>query len=167
MQSIAQSPNACPWLALSLFDRLGVGGAVLQTALSSKLGTWNFERMFTPQHMSSVTCHMSYVTCHVSHVTYKKIVIIYIFFLYIYPLKQTNKNYYDKFIFLQKYKVVVLVGGGSVINGATPSSLSDIMAQVMISVSGVCHKIYLCISVSLQSILWLMSRTASRFVKFQ
>ena len=45
-------------------------------------------------HMSRVRCHMSHVTCHLSHVTY-------IFF----------------------YKVVKLVGGGSVIDGATPSSL--------------------------------------------
>ena len=41
-------------------------------------------------------CHVSHVTCHMSHVTY-----IYFFFFF--------------------YKVVKLVGGGSVINGATPS----------------------------------------------
>ena len=46
-------------------------------------------------HVSHITCHMSHVVCHMSHVV----------FLYIY-------------IF---YKVVRLVGGGSVINRATLS----------------------------------------------
>ena len=37
-----------------------------------ELGSWNVERMFTPQtgHMSCVTCHVTcHGTCHVSHVT--------------------------------------------------------------------------------------------------
>ena len=46
-------------------------------------------------HVSHVMCHMSRVTCHVSHVT-------------------KNQNTLKK--------VVELVGQGSVINGATPSS---------------------------------------------
>ena len=60
--------------------------------------------------MSCVTCHMSRVTCHMSRVTY-----IYIFFY---------------FLFFFLYKLVELVGGGSVINGATPSSyLADLDLQ--------------------------------------
>ena len=51
-----------------------------------------------PCHVSRVTCHMSHVTCHMSCVTF------YLFFLFF-------------------EKVVKLIGGGSVINGATPSSL--------------------------------------------
>ena len=47
-------------------------------------------------HMSYVICHMPYVTRHVSHVKPKNI-----------------------------YKVVELVGGGSVINGAYPIQLAD------------------------------------------
>ena len=31
-----------------------------------EIGSWHFERMFTPHNMSYVTCHMSRVTCHVS-----------------------------------------------------------------------------------------------------
>ena len=96
-----------------IFNRPGVAGAVLQTASSlihsvgqpfppnlqniinhkpEELGSWNFERMFTPHNMSHVTCCMSRVTCHMSYV------IIIIFF----------------------YKVVKFMGGGSVINGAYP-----------------------------------------------
>ena len=48
--------------------------------------------------ISHVTCHVSRVKCHVSHVT-----------------KEEKKE-------RKKYKVVKLVSGGSVINGATPSS---------------------------------------------
>ena len=57
-------------------------------------------------HVSRVTCHVSHVTCHMSHVTCQvSHVTIYLFYV---------------FIFLE----VKLVGGGSVINGATPSSFS-------------------------------------------
>ena len=55
--------------------------------------------------MSRVTCHVSRVTCHMSRV------ILFFFFYFIYLF----------FFFLDK--VVELIGGGSVINGATPSSL--------------------------------------------
>ena len=34
-----------------------------------ELGSWNFERMFTPPNVSCVTCHVSRVTYHVSRVT--------------------------------------------------------------------------------------------------
>ena len=72
------------------FNRPGVAGAVLKSASSliyyfsepfppnlqniinhkpEELGSWNFERMFTPHNMSYVTCCMSCVTCHVSYVT--------------------------------------------------------------------------------------------------
>ena len=60
---------------------------------------------FTPPNVSHVTCFVSCVTCHmsrvryhVSHVTCHNIFFIYFFF----------------------YKVVKLIGGGSVINGAYP-----------------------------------------------
>ena len=53
-------------------------------------------------HMS-VMCHMSSVTCQVSHVFFLSSFFLNIFF----------------------YKVVKLVGGGSVINGATLSSLNQ------------------------------------------
>ena len=45
----------------------------LQNIINHKpeeLGSWNFERMFTPTtcHMSHVTCHVSHITCHTSRV---------------------------------------------------------------------------------------------------
>ena len=55
-------------------------------------------------HVSHVTCHMSHVMCHVSCVTCQLL------------LKKINK--------IKMEKVVTLVGGGSDINGATPSSLT-------------------------------------------
>ena len=39
------------------------------TAKPLELASWNFERMFTPHHMSCVMFHASCVTCHVSCVT--------------------------------------------------------------------------------------------------
>ena len=51
-------------------------------------------------HVSCVMCHVSHVNCHLSHVNKKN----YIFFN---PLKKLDK-------------VVELVGGVSVINGAYP-----------------------------------------------
>jgi hypothetical protein len=75
----------------SIFNRPGVAGAVLQSASllihslsqpflpnlqniinhkKEKLGSWNFEEMFTSPNMSLVTCHVSCVMCHVSHVTW-------------------------------------------------------------------------------------------------
>ena len=59
--------------------------------------------MFTPHNVSHVTCHMSRVTCHVSHVTCQVSHFIFIFFFF-------------------SDKVVEHIGGGSVINGASPSS---------------------------------------------
>ena len=55
--------------------------------------------MFTPPNVSHVTCHMSRVTCHVSRVT-------------------CHLSHYNFFFFLDK--VVKLIGGGCVINGAYP-----------------------------------------------
>ena len=59
--------------------------------------------MITPHHLSHVMCHMYLVmvTCHVSHVMCQ---VSHIFF----------------------YKVVELVGGGCVINGAYPVYFYDI-----------------------------------------
>ena len=53
-------------------------------------------------HVSGVMCQVSCVKCHMSSVTCHYLFIYYLFFL---------------------EKEVKLVGGGSVINGATPSSL--------------------------------------------
>ena len=77
-----------PNLGRVIFNRPGVAGDVLQTALSLinwligwvtdpfppnvhnirnpkplELESWNFESMFTPHH---VLCHVSPVTCHMS-----------------------------------------------------------------------------------------------------
>ena len=49
--------------------------------------------------MSCVTCHMSRVTCHLSHVAY---------------------HMSQFFLLISLYKVLELVGGGFVINGAYP-----------------------------------------------
>ena len=60
--------------------------------------------------MSRVTCHVSRVTCHVSNVTIRK--------------KDNNNN--------NCHKVVELVGGGSVINGAYPFYFFLFCGQVWI-----------------------------------
>ena len=57
--------------------------------------------------MSSVTCHMSGVTCHMSGFSYHK---SHLFFLIKFNIYNFSLN------------VVKLFGGGSVINGDTPSS---------------------------------------------
>ena len=88
-----------------LVNRPGVAGAVLQTASSLsewvshpfppdihnimtakplELESWNFERMFTPHHVSCVTYHLSRVTCHVSLVT------IFFFFFF----RQSGQDYW-------------------------------------------------------------------------
>ena len=54
--------------------------------------------------MSRVTCHMSRVTCHMS-----RVMCHFLFFIFFYLIFFPDK-------------VVELIGGGSVINGATPSS---------------------------------------------
>jgi hypothetical protein len=56
-----------------------------------KLWTWNFDTIFTSPCISCVKCHVSCVTCNVSHVTYHA---------------------------LKNYKWVVLLVGGTDINGA-------------------------------------------------
>ena len=57
--------------------------------------------------MSHITCHVSPVTCHLSHV---------------------NKKIYILFLSFKKIdKVVEIVGGGSVINGAYPVSFDSIL----------------------------------------
>ena len=55
----------------------------LQGAVDSKLldlGSWNFERMFTPNHVSRVTCYVSSVTCQVSGVKCHNIFFLFFFF---------------------------------------------------------------------------------------
>ena len=64
--------------------------------------------MFTPSNMSHVMCHMSHVRCHLSRVT-------------------CNMSKKFKTIFIERKKIdkmVELVGGGSVINGAYPVQFS-------------------------------------------
>ena len=56
--------------------------------------------MFTPNLMSYVTCKVSHAMCHVSHVTCHGQLVPFFLLLF--------------------YKVVDLIGGGSVINGAFP-----------------------------------------------
>ena len=74
----------------SYFNRPGVAGAVLHTALllihsvtapfppnlqdiinpqPLELGSWNVGRVFTPHHVSHVTCDVSHFACQISHVT--------------------------------------------------------------------------------------------------
>ena len=61
-------------------------------------------------HVSSVTCHVSPVMCHVSPVTCH---LSHVIFLFIFLDKK-------KYPLEKMDKVVELVGGGSVINGAYP-----------------------------------------------
>ena len=62
-------------------------------------------------HISSITCHGSHVTCRGSHVT----------------CHVSHAMDYNIFSIFFLAKVVKLVDGGSVINGATPSSLCFIL----------------------------------------
>jgi hypothetical protein len=73
----------------------GVAGAVIPKP--EELGSWNFERMFIPHYVSYVMCRMSN----------------FFFFFFTFLIL---------FFFIVKIfdKVVELVGGGSVINGAYP-----------------------------------------------
>ena len=68
----------------------------------------------TTCHMSQVMCHMSCVTCHVSHVTCHMSHVIY----------YMSHVFFSLFFLLFLDKMVGLVGGGSVINGAYPVQFS-------------------------------------------
>ena len=72
--------------------------------------SWNFERMFTPPNMSHVMCHVKcQVTCHVTcHVTCQV------------TCHMSHVTCHMSFFFFFLDKVVKLIGGGSVINGAYP-----------------------------------------------
>ena len=59
----------------------------------------------SPPHVSRITCHVSHVMFYMSRVTYH----------------MSHVTYHTILFFF--YKVVKLAGGGSVNNGATPSSL--------------------------------------------
>ena len=131
---------------ITIINRPGVAGAVLQTALWAVLQTalsfikwlsepfppdiqniiaskplelesWNFDRIFTPYHVSCVMCHVSPLTCHVSPVTC-------IFFSFSLFYTQNWK------------KVVELVSGGSVINGAYPVKFSSVPPLLFYSLWG-------------------------------
>ena len=97
------------YYTLVIVNRPGVAGAFLQTAsfLIKLVGQWVilflqiFRTPSLPNHKSQrgkIFSHVSPVTCHVSHVICH---MSHIFFF---------------------YKLVKLVGGGSVINGANPFS---------------------------------------------
>ena len=65
-------------------------------------------------HVSRVMCHVSCVMCHVSHVTCHMSKYYFLTFFYL-------KKIYGFSLYLKKLdKVVELVGGESVINGAYP-----------------------------------------------
>ena len=70
------------------------------------ISSWNFERMLTPNHMSHVTYDMSCVMCQVSGVTCQVLRV------------RCHMSFFLLLLFFDK--VVELVGGGSVINGAYP-----------------------------------------------
>ena len=70
----------------------------------SQTQTWHFYIVFTKPCVSCVLFHMSGVTCHLSHVTWHIFLLLF-------------------------YKLVELVGRGSVINGATPSRLFFIIIK--------------------------------------
>ena len=83
-----------------------------QTVRARKLKFWEKINLLLPVmcHMSCVTCHVSCVMCHVSLVQCHMSCVT----------KRKEKKEKRK-----KYKVVKLVGEGSVINGDTPSSLPN------------------------------------------
>ena len=79
--------------------------------------------MFTPPNMSHVMCHVLRVTCHVSHVTCHLSPVTCQIFFYFYILL----IFFFFFFTLKKFdKVVELIGGGSVINGAYTVYFSSI-----------------------------------------
>ena len=96
-----------------IINRPGVAGAVLQSPLllihsfnnwfsdpfppnlqnirtpkPEELGSWNFERMFTPHHLwivcqvSGVTCQVSHVRCHMSGVKFFSSYFLFLFSSY-------------------------------------------------------------------------------------
>ena len=73
-------------------------------------------------HLSPVTCQISHVMCHMSHIMCHMSSFFSFFFLssYLYILK-------FKHIFLLLHNMLELVGGGSVINRAYPSSLYSVL----------------------------------------
>ena len=69
---------------------------IIITPKPVKLEIWNFERMFTPHHVSCVTfnmshdmCHLSCVTCQVSHATSLGVPVTASYFL---PLPYTSAS---------------------------------------------------------------------------
>ena len=81
--------------------------------------------------MSHVTCHMSRGTCHVSHVTCHMSRVTCHFFLLLLLLSFS--------FFLDK--VLELIGGGSVINGATPSSFLGMARRMTHPVQPINYKL--------------------------
>ena len=76
-------------------------------------------------HVSRVTCHVSRVTCHVSRVTCHVSHVIFFFFFFgksgeVYRWRVCYQRGLPRLVLLENYKVVDLVGEGSVINGAYP-----------------------------------------------
>ena len=77
-------------------------------------------------HVSCVMCHVSYVTCHVSHITCHMSHVTIFFFLFF------------------SDKVVKLIGGGSVINGAYPVLFRSILQlnRLHQKVASICRTLY-------------------------
>ena len=84
----------------------------LQNIITSKpleLESWYFERMFTPHHVSLVTCNLSLVTCHLSALTchkspltrYMSPLPCHIFFLHFFSFYKKKKKK-KAFTFLNK-----------------------------------------------------------------
>ena len=100
--------------------------------------------MFTPHNLSRVTCHVSPVTCHLSHVT--------CFLLFV---------FFDK--------IVELVSGGSVINGAYPVQFltcwrTDILCKRRQMASSICFKPCLVKNGNIIRIYILYCRTHRQFL---
>ena len=56
------------WFINSVSEPFPPNLLIIITTKPLELGSWNFERMFTPHHVSYVRCHMSGVRCQVSGV---------------------------------------------------------------------------------------------------
>ena len=122
-------------MVINVNNRPGVAAAVLQTALwlidslsdplvkisskhsQSPTGRARKLKVWENCHVPCVTCHLSCVSCQVSRVTCHMSFFFSSFFIQKINIKKILKNKLDN--------VVELVGGGSVINGAYPSSFQS------------------------------------------
>ena len=98
----------------------------IKTPKPLELKSWIFERMFTPHHLSYVMCHMSCVTCQVPPVTCQLSCVtshvLPVFFLFFFS-KSFIEIIFKKGKTKKKEQRCESSKGGSVINGAYPSSV--------------------------------------------